>query len=262
MSFVDFYFERTLDRVKRRSPSEMDPLFVENWFNLLDSKKRLGRFQKGQGVIRAGDIRSSSLKRGELTLSFQGTDYNYRKTSLKVTPLSDEIERGILDKLLQRPSLLSTLFERRFSEEFLSLVEKEGGDPWVKSSELNLSCYCRADDDESLCQHMGALFFLFGEAFSQDPLLYYRFRGVDLLPLLCSKRGNQGLSSQDLRVLHDSQEPQNNFELNNEGSSASPLAIQMFSPPLYSSANPFEREMHNVYTRVAEKATSQWEFLR
>lgn len=180
--------------------------FGKNWWarrwitameRLVDSR----RLSRGQHYARAGQVLSMEETPEGIVARVQGSRPTPYKVTIKVTPLTNNQWRKVLDQLAGQAIFAAQLLagempadiEDAFSAAEVSLFP-------ARLDDLQTTCSC--PDYANPCKHVAAAHYILGERFDDDPFLLFRMRGrtqEEILVGLRERRAGRNATPTDER---------------------------------------------------------------
>ena len=159
----------------------------EHWLRSLANVDYGNRLPRGLSYARNGHVVSIKIKENTITAKVQGTRATPYKVTIVVPPFSEtQIER-LMDRLVQRPALISKLLNRELDPEILSIAERLGLKVFPKQwTDFNMSCSC--PDWAVPCKHLAAVIYMVSREIDNNPFLVFEMHQVNLMEEL-KKRG-------------------------------------------------------------------------
>ncbi|MDR0272869.1 MAG: SWIM zinc finger family protein [Clostridiales bacterium] len=172
----------------RKKDSNLSPIIIEGrkiattwwglaWCNNLksyaDYSNRIGR---GSAYVKNGFVLDLKIEKGLVTGKVMGSKiYN---VTIKIDTLAEMQKEHIVKAVGRRIDSVSDLVEGKFPKDMgeLFLTQKKGLFPSPK--EIHLDCSC--PDWADMCKHVAAVLYGIGTRLDQDPLLFFKLRGMDM----------------------------------------------------------------------------------
>ncbi|HEY9688434.1 MAG TPA: SWIM zinc finger family protein [Coleofasciculaceae cyanobacterium] len=150
--------------------------WVERWLDLLNSYRFKKRLERARDYARQGNVLSIEFRSAKVLARVQGTEAEPYRVSLAIDPFTDEDWAAVAETLAQQAGFAAKLLagempqsiERVFGTNGLSLFPFALGD-------IHSQCTC--PDQANPCKHIGAVYYLLGDRFSDDPFVLFQLRG-------------------------------------------------------------------------------------
>jgi len=133
------------------------------------------RIERGSAYIRNGFVVDLKIHEGLVTGQVIGTRLYTVRISIDL--LDERVKTNIIEMIGRRIDSVSDMIEGKFPNELgeLFLTQKKGLFPSPK--EIHMDCSC--PDMAYMCKHVAAVLYGVGARLDQDPLLFFKLRGVD-----------------------------------------------------------------------------------
>jgi uncharacterized Zn finger protein len=178
---------KELAKLRKKDPN-VSPVVVEGrqiantwwgtaWCTNLESyadySNRIGR---GRNYVRNGFVIDLRIDEGLITGKVYGS--HLYTVTIKIDKLSEANIKSITSTVGRRIESVADLIEGKFPKEFgeAFLTQHKGLFPAPK--EIHMSCTC--PDGAYMCKHVAAVLYGAGARLDQDPLLFFKLRGVDV----------------------------------------------------------------------------------
>lgn len=152
------------------------PWWVQQWVDLLNSYRFKKRLERARNYAREGHVLRIEFVGPKVLADVQGTEPDPYKVSLSLNSFSDEEWGYVIETMSKRAIFAAKLLagempaniEEVFTQNGLSLF------PFTLS-EIHSRCSC--PDKANPCKHIGAVYYLLGDRFSEDPFVLFQLRG-------------------------------------------------------------------------------------
>ena len=150
--------------------------WAQQWVDLLETSRFKKRLERARNYARQGNVLSIDFEAAKVIAKVQGTDPEPYQVSISLDCFSDE-DWGYLIETLSKQAIYSAKLlagemphniQEVFGANGLSLY------PFTLS-EIKARCSC--PDKEVPCKHIGAVYYLLGDRFSEDPFVLFQLRG-------------------------------------------------------------------------------------
>lgn len=150
--------------------------WAQRWIELLESFGWIRRLARARVYAREGNVKSIEFKGHKVAARVQGTAPEPYKVTLSLDPFSDEQWHYVIESMSQQALFSAKLLagemplsiEKVFTENGLSLF------PLTK---FDIHSRCSCPDPANPCKHIGAVYYLLGDRFSDDPFVLFQLRG-------------------------------------------------------------------------------------
>jgi uncharacterized Zn finger protein len=150
--------------------------WAQRWIDVLESFGFARRLARARTYAREGNVLSIEFKQAKVIARVQGTAPDPYKVTLSLDPFSDEQWGYVVESMSQRAIFSAKLLagempqaiEEVFTGNGLSLF------PFTK---FDIHSRCSCPDPANPCKHIGAVYYLLGDRFSEDPFVLFQLRG-------------------------------------------------------------------------------------
>ncbi len=148
--------------------------WCENLEKYADYSSRLDR---GKRYVRTGTVVDLKIEKGKVTARVQGRRKTPYKVEVRISPMSEIRCQEIIEICGNRIHNLETLVSGNIPEELKNVFTSDDG-LFPKPKEIAFNCSC--PDWAIMCKHVAAVLYGIGARFDEDPLLFFRLRGIDV----------------------------------------------------------------------------------
>jgi uncharacterized Zn finger protein len=150
--------------------------WAQRWIDVLESFGFARRLARARTYAREGNVLSIEFKNAKVIAKVQGTAPEPYKVTLSLDLFSDEQWSYVVESMSQRAVFSAKLLagempqaiEEVFTGNGLSLF------PFTK---FDIHSRCSCPDPANPCKHIGAVYYLLGDRFSEDPFVLFQLRG-------------------------------------------------------------------------------------
>lgn len=185
--------KKSLEKLKKTN-SDISPVIIEGrniankwwgkaWNNNLESyadySNRIGR---GRSYVKNGAVLDLKIKEGKVEALVQGSGSKPYSIEITIDKLNETKWRNITKVCNHRVDTMETLLLGKFPQEFHEFFSdsKEGLFPSPK--EIHFKCSC--PDSARMCKHIAAVLYGIGARLDEEPILFFKLRGIDFQELL------------------------------------------------------------------------------
>ncbi len=193
--------------------------WAQRWVDVLESFGWRRRLERARNYVREGRVLKLEFNGPKVFAQVQGTAEQPYKVSLALDSFTDEQWGFVVEEMSQRAIFAAKLLagempqniEEAFTASGLSLF------PFSK---FDIHSRCSCPDPVNPCKHIGAVYYLLGDYFSQDPFILMQLRG----------RTKQSIV-EDLRQMRSQGSEDENAEL--RGADAPQSAVTKVKPDFW-----------------------------
>jgi uncharacterized Zn finger protein len=150
--------------------------WAQRWIDVLESFGWRRRLERARNYVREGRVLSLKFQGPQVLAQVQGTAPEPYEVSLGLDPFTDEQWGYVIEELSTRAIFAAKLLagempqtiEDAFTASGLSLF------PFSK---FDIHSTCDCPDPVNPCKHIGAVYYLLGDYFSQNPFILFELRG-------------------------------------------------------------------------------------
>jgi uncharacterized Zn finger protein len=184
---------KAAERLKKKNP-DAAPVIIEGrklaktWWGVAwnknlesyaDYESRIGR---GSAYVRNGMVLDLQISPGLVTGLVQGSGHKPYNVAVNIDKLSDAKWKKIASMCSHKIGSVAELAEGKFPEGLAELFTARGDGLFPSPGEIRMSCTC--PDWATMCKHVAAVLYGIGARFDEDPLLFFRLRGIPFDDLL------------------------------------------------------------------------------
>ncbi|MBW4520810.1 MAG: SWIM zinc finger family protein [Scytolyngbya sp. HA4215-MV1] len=199
--------------------------WAQRWIDVLESFGWRRRLERARNYARQGNVLNIDYNGHKVSARVQGTAPEPYKVSLSLEPFTDEQWGYVIESMSQQAIFSAKLLagempqniEKVFTENGLSLF------PFTK---FDIRSRCSCPDPANPCKHIGAVYYVLGDRFSEDPFVLFQLRGRTKEQIIESLRQMRSLNS---ATRHESTAtPEDEIVVQAMAPRANPLQIEQF----------------------------------
>ena len=195
--------QKALAKLKKAG-KDVEPIVIEGtkiaktWWGIAwnknlesyaDYENRIGR---GRSYVRNGFIFDLKVSAGKINAIVSGSGSKPYTIVIKVDELSAEKWEAAIAACSRQIDSISDLAAGKFPQELESVFTEKGEGLFPSPKEIHFDCSC--PDWASMCKHIAAVLYGIGARFDDDPLLFFKLRGIDF-ELLIKKSVEEKMKS-------------------------------------------------------------------
>ncbi|HEY9695130.1 MAG TPA: SWIM zinc finger family protein [Oculatellaceae cyanobacterium] len=150
--------------------------WAQQWIDLLETSRFKKRLERARNYARQGNVLNIDFEDGKVLSRVQGTEAEPYQVTISLDLFDEEQWSYLIETLSQKAffsaQLLAGIMPQNIQEVFsangLSLF------PFTLP-EVHAKCSC--PDQQVPCKHIGAVYYLLGDRFSEDPFVLFQLRG-------------------------------------------------------------------------------------
>lgn len=135
------------------------------------------RLDRGKRYVRSGAVVDLKITQGRISALVQGTRKIPYKVEIRISPLSEEKCEKLINRSDAKIESMENLIGGTFPSEMKELFLDEDG-LFPTPREISFSCSC--PDWALMCKHVAAALYGVAVRLDEDPLLFFKMRGIDV----------------------------------------------------------------------------------
>lgn len=204
--------------------------WAQRWLDLLESFGWRRRLERARIYAREGKVLSLEFRGHKVVSRVQGTAPEPYKVVLSLDAFSDEQWDYVIETMSQRAIFSARLLAGEMPQN-IEEVFTANGISLFPLTKFDIHSKCSCPDPANPCKHIGAVYYLLGDRFSEDPFVIFQLRGRTKEQILDTLR-------QLRRGADETSETEITAETSQPTQTVTPLKIEQFwqyNEPLESS---------------------------
>lgn len=150
--------------------------WAQRWVDVLESFGWRRRLERARNYARQGNVLNIEYKDEKVSALVQGTAPEPYKVSLSLDRFSDEQWQYVIESLSERAIFSAKLLAGEMPQNIEEVFTANGLSlfPFTK---FDIHSKCSCPDPANPCKHIGAVYYLLGDRFSEDPFVLFQLRG-------------------------------------------------------------------------------------
>lgn len=150
--------------------------WAQRWIDVLESFGFARRLARARVYAREGNVLSIDFKGAKVTAKVQGTAPDPYKVTLSLDPFDEEQWGYVVESMAQRAIFSAKLLAGEMPQDIEQVFTANGLSlfPFTK---FDIHSRCTCPDPANPCKHIGAVYYLLGDRFSEDPFILFQLRG-------------------------------------------------------------------------------------
>jgi uncharacterized Zn finger protein len=150
--------------------------WAQRWVDVLESFGWRRRLERARNYARQGNVLQIEFKGSKVSALVQGTAPEPYKVSLSLDPFDDEQWQYVVESMSQRAIFSAKLLAGEMPQNIEEVFTANGLSlfPYTK---FDIHSKCSCPDPANPCKHIGAVYYLLGDRFSEDPFVLFQLRG-------------------------------------------------------------------------------------
>jgi uncharacterized Zn finger protein len=150
--------------------------WAQRWVDVLESFGWRRRLERARNYVREGRVLSLDFQGEKVIAKVQGTAPEPYDVNLSLDAFSDDQWSYAIEEMSGRAIFAAKLLvgemPRNIEEAFIA-----SGLSLFPFSKFDIHSQCSCPDPVNPCKHIGAVYYLLGDYFSQDPFILFQLRG-------------------------------------------------------------------------------------
>ncbi|BDM83434.1 SWIM zinc finger family protein [Acaryochloris marina] len=169
--------------------------WAQRWVDVLESFGWRRRLERARNYVREGRILKLEFDGPKVIALVQGTAEQPYKVSLALDTFTDEQWGFVIEEMSQRAIFTAKLLAGEMPQN-IEEVFTASGLSLFPFSKFDIHSRCTCPDPVNPCKHIGAVYYLLAEYFSQDPFILLQLRGRTKQSILEDLRQMRSASSE------------------------------------------------------------------
>lgn len=168
----------------------------QQWLDLLDKYRFKKRLERARNYARQGNVLSIDFTEQKVLAKVQGTQPEPYEVSLWLDSFSDEEWGYIIETLSQRAIFSAKLLAGEMPQDIEDVFATNGLRLFpFKLDDVHSQCSC--PDKANPCKHIGAVYYMLGDRFSEDPFVLFQLRGRTQQQIITALRQLRGQNEEN-----------------------------------------------------------------
>ncbi len=150
--------------------------WAQRWVDVLESFGWRRRLERARNYAREGKVLSLQFQGPQVIATVQGTAPDPYNVSLSLDPFTDEQWGYVIEEMSQRAIFAAKLLAGEMPQNIEDAFTASGLSLFP-FSKFDIHSHCSCPDPVNPCKHIGAVYYLLGDHFSQDPFILFQLRG-------------------------------------------------------------------------------------
>lgn len=150
--------------------------WTERWLELLDKYRFKKRLERARNYAREGNVLSIEFRDRKVVAKVQGSEAEPYELSIWMNTFTDEEWNNVIESMSQRAIFAAKLLAGEMPDNIEEVFTANGLSLFPFTlKEVRSQCSC--PDKANPCKHIGAVYYLLGDRFSEDPFVLFQLRG-------------------------------------------------------------------------------------
>lgn len=174
----------------------------QRWIDVLESFGWRRRMERARIYVREGRVLSLEFRSAKVQATVQGTAPDPYNVELYLDAFSDEEWQFVVEALAGQAFYSAKLLAGEMPVA-IETVFTNGGLSLFPFSKFDIHSSCDCPDPVNPCKHIGAVYYLLGRYFNQDPFILFQLRGqtkAEIISRLRQLRTGNTIESEPVAV--------------------------------------------------------------
>ena len=167
--------------------------WAQKWLEVLESFGRTLRSGRAHTYAREGHVLNLEFIGAKVVSLVQGTASDPYQVSIKLEQFTDEQWEHVIETLAHKARFAAKLLAGEMPGD-IELAFTANGLSLFPFTKFDIHSRCTCPDPARVCKHVGAVFYLLGDRFSEDPFILFQLRGRNRQQILTGIRQHRQLS--------------------------------------------------------------------
>jgi uncharacterized Zn finger protein len=150
--------------------------WAQRWVDVLESFGWVRRLARARNYAREGNVLNIEFRGSKVHSQVQGTAPEPYKVSLSLDPFDDEQWQYVIESMAERAIFSAKLLAGEMPQN-IEEVFTANGLSLFPLTKFDIHSKCSCPDPANPCKHIGAVYYLLGDRFSEDPFVLFQLRG-------------------------------------------------------------------------------------
>ncbi len=182
------------------NPYESQPnreWWAQRWIDVLESFGWIRRLERARIYAREGNVLNIDFHDGaKVSALVQGTAPEPYQVSLSLDSFDDEQWQYVIESMAERAIFSAKLLAGEMPQN-IEEVFTANGLSLFPLTKFDIHSQCSCPDQANPCKHIGAVYYLLGDRFSEDPFVLFQLRGRAKEQIITALRQLRSTPSED-----------------------------------------------------------------
>jgi uncharacterized Zn finger protein len=171
--------------------------WAQRWVDVLESFGWVRRLARARNYAREGNVLEIEFRGAKVFARVQGTAPEPYKVSLSLDPFDDEQWQYVIESMAQRAIFSAKLLAGEMPQN-IEEVFTSNGLSLFPLTKFDIHSKCSCPDPANPCKHIGAVYYLLGDRFSEDPFVLFQLRGRTKEEIITALRQTRSTSTDEV----------------------------------------------------------------
>lgn len=188
--------------------------WAQRWVDVLESFGWRRRLERARNYARQGNVLNIEFDGAKVSALVQGTAPEPYKVSLSLDPFDDEQWQYVIESMAQRAIFSAKLLAGEMPQT-IEEVFTSNGLSLFPLTKFDIHSRCSCPDPANPCKHIGAVYYLLGDRFSEDPFVLFQLRGRTKEQIITALRQMRSVKSEGVPDKEPGTQPTDrNYQIN------------------------------------------------
>jgi uncharacterized Zn finger protein len=183
------------------NPYESQPnreWWAQRWIDVLESFGWIRRLERARIYAREGNVLNIDFHDGaQVSALVQGTAPEPYQVSLSLDSFDDEQWQYVIESMAERAIFSAKLLAGEMPQN-IEEVFTANGLSLFPLTKFDIHSQCSCPDQANPCKHIGAVYYLLGDRFSEDPFVLFQLRGRAKEQIIAALRQLRSTPSEEI----------------------------------------------------------------
>ncbi|MBW4516897.1 MAG: SWIM zinc finger family protein [Timaviella obliquedivisa GSE-PSE-MK23-08B] len=151
--------------------------WAQRWIDVLESFGWIRRLERARIYAREGNVLNIDFHdNAQVSALVQGTAPEPYQVSLSLDSFDDEQWQYVIESMAERAIFSAKLLAGEMPQN-IEEVFTANGLSLFPLTKFDIHSQCSCPDQANPCKHIGAVYYLLGDRFSEDPFVLFQLRG-------------------------------------------------------------------------------------
>jgi len=183
------------------APYESQPnreWWAQRWVDVLESFGWIRRLERARIYAREGNVLNIDFHAdAQVSSLVQGTAPEPYQVSLSLDSFDDEQWQYVIESMAERAIFSAKLLAGEMPQN-IEEVFTANGLSLFPLTKFDIHSQCSCPDQANPCKHIGAVYYLLGDRFSEDPFVLFQLRGRTKEQIITALRQLRSTTSEEI----------------------------------------------------------------
>jgi uncharacterized Zn finger protein len=150
--------------------------WAQRWIDVLESFGFRQRMARARNYAQGGNVLSLEFKSASVVAVVQGSVPEPYKVRFQLEPFSDEQWGYVVESMAEQAIFSAKLLSGEMPQD-IEQVFTQNGLSLFPFNQFDIHSNCDCPDPVNPCKHIGAVYYLLGDRFGEDPFVLFQLRG-------------------------------------------------------------------------------------